>query len=38
MEYNKEILKIDPHDETEKLCSFIQDEINRVYRRKGIVK
>ena len=37
MNFDKDILKINPHEETEKLCSFIQDEVNKVYRRKGIV-
>ena len=37
MNFNRDILKIDLDEETTKLYSFIQEEVYKVYRRKGIV-
>jgi NAD+ synthase len=36
-EFSKDILKIDPAIETERVCGFIRDMTGRKLRRKGVV-
>ncbi|MHB9028259.1 MAG: NAD(+) synthase [Candidatus Latescibacterota bacterium] len=37
MLFNREVLKIDPAEQLEKLSKFIVDQVNGVFRRKGVV-
>ncbi|MBN1848562.1 MAG: NAD(+) synthase [Deltaproteobacteria bacterium] len=37
MNLNLDVLKIDPEKEVEKLSRFIVDQVNTIYRRKGII-
>ncbi len=37
MIFNRDVLKIDPAQELEKLSKFIVDQVNVVFRRKGVV-
>jgi NAD+ synthase len=37
MNFNLDVLKIDPVQELDKLSEFIVDQVNAVYRRKGVI-
>ena len=37
MKFNLDVLKIDPAQQLEKLTKFIVDQVNVVFRRKGII-
>ena len=37
MEFNKDILKINPETETEKICQFIREMVFKNFKRKGVV-
>jgi len=37
MNYNLDVLKIDPVQELDKLSEFIVDQVNAVFRRKGVI-
>jgi NAD+ synthase len=37
MEFNLDVLKINPEDELQKLSEFIKDKVKNVFRRKGII-
>ena len=37
MEFNLDILKINPAEETKKITTFVADQVTKVYRRDGIM-